>query len=445
MNQPFGARQLARQVLKKIRTEDAYATIALDAALKKGFLSLADKALATELVYGVLRNKTLLLHRLELASSGKIKVKNDVLDALLVAAHQIFLLDRIPDHAAVDDAVAHVNAITGGRLGAFANGLLRQCCRQHAMAEEEGQAPVVDYSIRFSMPEWVLQEVKKRTSKAERIDALKGLNSKPKVYLRSRLADGHLIDALAGETDAKVTKNTIVKSALAIQGAGAPVSLQAWKKGHFVIQDPAAQLVGALVPRSAKRIMDACAGVGGKTIHASDLAPMAGVLALDVSKAKLERLLVAAKRVGNQRIKTKECDLMNTDLSNETLFDVVMLDAPCSGLGVLRRHPEIKWRKDERKPSEFAKIQSMMLEKISHSVEPGGCLIYSVCTFTEAEGIGVIEGFLQKHPDFSLDMPTEDTEEVLWTQLLTDAGYLESWPHKHDMDGFFAARLKKIR
>ena len=147
MNQPFGARQLARQVLKKIRTEDAFATIALDAALSKGFLSLSDKALATELVYGVLRNKRLLQHRLEEASTGKLKVKKDVLDTLLVAAHQIYSLDRVPDHAAVDDAVAHVNAITGGRLGAFANGILRQCCRHHAVSLEEGQTPVKDYGL----------------------------------------------------------------------------------------------------------------------------------------------------------------------------------------------------------------------------------------------------------------------------------------------------------
>jgi 16S rRNA (cytosine967-C5)-methyltransferase len=264
------------------------------------------------------------------------------------------------------------------------------------------------------------------------------MNQTPPVALRvalSRTTRDAVAARLAAERpDASIVASPLVDEGLLVRGAGAVDALTPFQEGLVTVQDVAAQLVGRLCgARPGERILDACAGVGGKSLHLADLAggPVE-IHAADLSRRKLDLAEDAARRLGIP-LRTIEADLTRADAPLAAAYDRVLLDAPCSGLGVLRRHPESKWRRRAEEVGELAALQARLLDAVAARVRPGGALVYSVCTFTREEGAAQIARLLAARPDFSVE-PTP----------LADAdGFLRTWPHRHDADGFFAARLAR--
>ncbi len=395
----------------------------------------ADRRLATELVYGVLRQRTRLDRALaSVAPRGLAKLSPAVFTALRVAAYQLLFLDRVPAHAAINDAVSAVRAVGGGRMSGFANGLLRRLDR-----EGEPQVPGADSDdyaeIALSMPRWLTSLLARELSPKELPAATLALSQPAPLCIRvnrRRSTKEDLALALTQERQCTIEVPQLGEHALLLTGFGSPDASASFQAGLFTVQDLGAQLVTLLCrPRAGERVLDACAGVGGKTTYLAELTDELRIDAADLSRRKLDLLEDSARRLGATGIQPIEVDLRTPGTKLAKTYDSVLLDAPCTGLGVLRRHPELRWRCDNRgdemaeRIRQMAALQRELLDSVAPHVGPGGALVYSVCTFTQEEGPLQIASFLERHPEF---------RPVDW---------LRTWPHHHPADAFFAVRLER--
>lgn len=442
------ARVVARRVLARVEHGGAYATLALSVELDRSKLSAKDRGLATELCYGVLRHRMRLDRALNAyAHKGIKKLPPPVLLALRVGAYQIIFLDRIPAHAAVDDAVSEVRRAAGQKLAGFANGLLRKLDR-------DGEPSFPDQSSRESiaamnsMPEWIMSLLEDRVGADRLEETTAGFQGIAPLSIRvnrlraTRSEVKHRLDADEG-VDAQVSE--LCDHALVLAGAGSPDQSQSFHAGLWTVQDVAAQLIGEMLePKAGQRFLDACAGVGGKCTHLAEMNPDAHIDAIDLSQRKLELLQSAMERLGLESIRPMVIDATRDDSRLASDYDGVLLDAPCSGLGVLRRHPERKWTSEGVNLDELVELQARLLDGVSKRVKVGGFLLYSVCTFTNAEGPDQIRSFLDRHPEFEVSAPVESPQSPRWSQLLDPAGHFESWPHQSGQDAFYAVRLRRI-
>ncbi|MBL4636742.1 MAG: 16S rRNA (cytosine(967)-C(5))-methyltransferase RsmB [Kofleriaceae bacterium] len=448
--QSLSARVVARRALTRVEESNAYATLALSAELSRARLSTVDSRLATEICYGVLRHRSRIDRALgHYMHKGIRKVAPKVLLALRVAAYQILFLDRIPDHAAVDDAVGCVRRLGGPKLAGFANGVLRKLGREGEPALPEGSS-MEAVMVRHSMPAWIAELLLERVGEERLEECVAGMQSVPALCVRVN-RQRTTRDALAARLAEGETRSTRELSeypwALELSGLGSPLHSQSFADGMWTVQDLAAQCIGAMVPISdGMQILDACAGVGGKTTHLAEVNSKAHIDAIDLSPKKIELLQETCKRLGITSIRARIMDATRPDqdwtkAGLEPLYDLVLLDAPCSGLGVLRRHPERKWRESGTDIPAMVALQKSLLDALAKRVKPGGHLIYSVCTFSAAEGPEQLADFLANHPEFELD-PPKGSEDVDWPALLEN-GCFVSWPHQNGQDAFFAACLRR--
>ena len=402
-------REVARRVLDRV-DKGAWATPALDGELARAGLDDRDRRLASELVYGVLRHRT----RLDRALAAHAELKRTpprVLTALRVAAYQLLLLDRVPAYAAVDDAVGAAREV-GAKLGGFVNAVLRKLAKAGEPALPD------DPEIVHSLPRWILDELG-----AERA-ALFG-EPAPLVSRANRLRTTR--EQLAEQLQARgITATPIdhppgTPAALALDGLGDPAREDTFTGGLWTVQDTGAQLVAHVAaPRSGQRILDACAGVGGKSTHLAELTDdRATIDAVDLNATKLGLCAETAQRLGLSSIHRQVADLLDAPLAT---YDLIVLDAPCSGLGVLRRHPDAKWRLKPADVPRLAELQRRLLDALVPRLAPGGTLVYSVCTFTGAEG------------------PDQISALVARSGLVLEAEH-RTWPPL--ADAFYIARLNR--
>jgi 16S rRNA (cytosine967-C5)-methyltransferase len=381
------AREVARRVLERVERGGAWATLALDGELARAGLDDRDRRLASELVYGVLRHRA----RIDRALGVHAELKHTppkVLIALRVATYQLLMLDRVPDHAAVNDAVSAARAVGGAKLGGFTNALLRKLIT----AGEPGlpHNPRARLLTEFSLPAWIADELE-AAGGADRLPELAAALAQPAPLIarvnRRRTTRDALIEhlAVAGVTATPVESSP---SALRLDGLGDPARSPSFLAGQWTVQDTGAQHVGHVAqPKAGMKILDACAGVGGKSTHLAELADDAAPIdAADQSRTKLDLLAATAVRLGATSVTPRACDLLDPAAPLERVYDLVVLDAPCSGLGVLRRHPDAKWRLTADDVPRLARLQGQLLDAVAPRVARGGTLVYSVCTFTRAEG-----------------------------------------------------------
>ena len=419
----MNARDVARRVLRRV-DEGAYATLALAGELER--VAPGERGLATELSYGVLRQRRRLDHALAAyAPRGIDKLDARVLDALRIAAYQILFL-RVPAHAAVDDAVEAVKKLRSQKLANFVNGLLRALAR----GGEPAGAPL---GVRASAPDWLVEDAVARFGADEAERFLAALNTPAPLWLRAntlRATRDEAMGAVAADrAEARLTASEVVPEAFRVEGAGELTQLRAFADGLVTAQDVAAQRIARMVePRAGERILDACAGVGGKSTHLAALAgDRARIDSADLSERKLDLGVDLARRLGVTSTTPIRCDLTDPSAPLAAAYDRVLLDAPCSGLGVLRRHPEAKWRRTRDDVRALAALQARLLDALAPRVRPGGLFVYSVCTYTDEEGPRQLERFLATHADFA-----------------ADGEPLRTWPHRDDADGFFAVRLARV-
>jgi 16S rRNA (cytosine967-C5)-methyltransferase len=433
---PRSPRAVARRVLDRVGQGDAWATLSLDGELGRTGLDERDRRLVAELVYGVLRHR----HRLDRALAAHADLRRTpprLLTVLRVAAYQLLLLDRVPAYAAVNDAVAAARAVGGDKLSGFANALLRKLVRggEPPLPAE----PRARLEAAASLPGWIVDELAAALAAAGRpaqeleVAAL-ALAEQAPMFVRGnrrRVERAELIERLGAEgavAEAVDDVDAAAPQALRVTKLGDPAQSPSFRAGLFTIQDRSAQAVAvAAAPQPGWRILDACAGVGGKSTHLAELTDDgATIIAADLSATKLALLRESANRLGHRSIEPRVCDLLGPALpALGGDFPLILLDAPCSGLGVLRRHPDAKWRLGPTDLSSVATLQARLLDAVVGALAPGGALIYSVCTFTVREGRAQVQALLERRPEL----------ELAWER--------QSWPHQDGGDAFYLARLQR--
>ncbi len=411
--EPQSARALARGVLARVERDGAYAGRALAAALDRGrALSPEDRALATELVYGVLRRRSRLDRALDaLARTGTDNLDPAVRIALRVAAYQLLFLDRIPAYAAVSEAVEASKVIGGRGVAGFANALLRKLARTGEPALPDGSVdPAGHLEAAVGFPGWLVRLLLAELPAAEAVAFGDAAMAPAPVTLRAntpRIARDALLARLAAERPgATLLPSAVAPDAILARRFDAPATTAGWREGLFAVQDAGAQVVAELCGAApGERILDACAGGGGKTAHLLALSGgQAQVDAVDKAPAKLHDARRTLQRLGLTSARTVEGDLtrpLDSSLATPG-YHRILLDAPCSGLGVLRRHPEALIRRSPDDLAALAAQQLAMLATVAPALRPGGLLTYAVCTFERQECEEVVAAFLGAHPTFQI-------------------------------------------
>lgn len=446
-------RNAALLVLDQVERGDAYASVALDRVLTQSVsLGQADRALATELTYGVLRHRARLDRAVRPhAKRGLKRAHPTVRRVLRLATYQLLMLDRVPASAAINEAVTVVNLAVDRRAAGFVNAVLRRVA-------DQGEPPLPDPSRQpaeylrdaASLPDWIAALILERLDPAEAVALADSLVARPPLTVRAnRLMQGRetlIRQVEAAHPQAAVDLTRYAPDGLHLRGAADLRRSTLYEAGGLEIQDEGAQLVGHLVsPGPGDRVLDACAGRGGKTLHLAGLAGgVDGLVAADSVAAKLAQLTRRMKRAGLTPPEVVRADLTAPcpDLDRRT-FDRILVDAPCTGLGVLRRHPEAKWRMEPGDLKALVVLQRSLLDRLAPRVRPGGLLVYVVCTFTRAEGPDQVAAFLDRHADFAPE-PPPDRVGVAWSDLADgDGPALQTLPHRHGCDGFYMVRLRR--
>jgi 16S rRNA (cytosine967-C5)-methyltransferase len=420
----------------------------LERGLRSPDLKTLDRAFITELVYGVLRRRGYLdwvIARFTTHSGRRqsIKLKN----LLRLGAYQILFLDRVPPSAAVNESVRLAKTLGEGAVAGFVNAVLRAMTRAGTIPLPDPAAdPILHLSVQYSHPEWLVSRWLARLG-PERTAALCAANNEiPPVTVRVNLLRTTR-EALAAELSRagiEVAACLISPSGLMLRGVSHLTELPSYERGEFYVQDEAAQLVGRAVdPKAGDRILDACAAPGGKSCHLAELMGDRGeITAADSSAKRQERIVENAHRLGLASIRPVVADLTgDSSALGLTPYDRILVDAPCSGLGILRRNPEAKWYRTENVIGRMADLQLKILAKAGMLLKPGGVLVYSTCTTEPEENESVIGDFLSRYPGFRLE-----SLRPLWPEspeLVTREGYLNTMLNPYGMDHFFAAKLIK--
>lgn len=434
---PLSARALAIQVMARVAATDAYLNVVLDSVLDEFQpKDPRDAGLITELCYGATRRLLVLDYALTTVADRKLEsIEDKVLAALRLGAYQLFFM-RVPKHAAVGETVDALKAVGLERASGFVNAILRKLSALAAPPLPSAD-PVDTLAIQTSHPAWLVRRWQRQFGPDRARAMLDADNEPPKVVIRANTSKVTRDGLLAQLTEAGVeaTATTTSPVGIVLGSPGRVEDLLGYDEGLWQVQDEAAQLVGvfAQVPATAK-VLDACAAPGGKACH---LAETNEVLAIDVHQNKLPKIESEARRLGlKERLSSRALDAAHLpdDLGE---FDVVMVDAPCSGLGTLRRHPELRYRRQEKDFGGLATLQREILESCQRHVAPGGLLVYAVCTTDTTEGPDQVEMFLRSHPDFTAEPPRGLTLPMV-------QAYLRTLPGPEGFDGFFAARLRRM-
>lgn len=438
---PGTARGAALAVLEKCRRNAAWSDSALDAEIKRQALDSRDAALASRLCYGVLQNTALCDFCIDAVSSVKSKkLEPKVLDILRLSVFQLLFLDKIPASAAVNEGVKLCKASGFSRASGLVNAVLRRVAEGGGdLPEIPGRGTAAYLVTRYSHPEWLVDELIDMLGYDEAEALLKINNEAAPVTAQVNTLKTDVESALA-ELPGVASPCRRFADCIEFNG-GSPEGVPAFGEGRLYVQDMAARLaVTAAAPVPGMRVLDACAAPGGKSFAAAIMMGNRGsILSCDIHEKKLGQILRGASRLGIDIIETKTMDARSPDEQLYGGFDLVIADAPCSGLGVIRKKPEIRY-KNPAALAGLPAIQFDILSGISRCVAPGGLLLYSTCTFRRVENEDVVSAFVDKNSDF--------TPESFWLPGEIGAvndGMITLWPHIHGTDGFFICRLRRAK
>lgn len=436
-------RRLAWRVLNAVEG-GAFADAALGTTLRGAHLEPRDRALATQLVYGTLAWQGLLDHVLTQLGRAPRRLDVEVRTLLRLALFQLIRLDRVPAFAAVDTAVELAKTLKGGAPSGLVNALLRRFLREGrplALPPESDRARHL--ALATSHPQWLVERWLAELGTDDAAALLASDNQPAPTTLRAlpgRVPRATVIAALA-DADVAARPTRWAADGIVLESPVDPTGLPGWRDGWFTVQGEASQLVAAMLGVApGARVLDVCAAPGGKALAAAGVAGPAGlVLATDPYRPGLVRLGEEAARLGLRVLRVRAA-ATQLPLTATTGFDAVLVDAPCSGLGTLRQHPEIRWRRQAGDVATLAVLQRRLLAAAAAHVRPGGVLLYATCTITRDENDAVVDAFLAAHADFATDDPRPVLPAAAG-ELVDARGALRTFPHRHGLDGFFALRM----
>ncbi|MGB6033691.1 MAG: 16S rRNA (cytosine(967)-C(5))-methyltransferase RsmB [Bacteroidota bacterium] len=436
-----GPRGTAVKILNRVDRTDSYLDKLLDAELRSPDLNDLDKGLLTEIAHGVLRWQSRLDWVLNGFSHGNFaKSEINIKNALRVALYQILFLGRVPHSAAVNEAVEFVKRIRGEKPAGLVNAVLRNIIRNmDGIRYPDRKADEIQYlSVFFAHPQWMVKRWVSRFGVEEATRLFQANNERPSLSLRINTLKIEPVSFLRQLEQQKITYtgSSHIDYFVKVKRLTRIGQMELFRNGMFTIQDESAALPGILLaPRPGDRVVDLCAAPGGKTTHIAELMKNDGeIVALDKYEAKLNLIRASCDRLGCTIVSLRVGDAMQYEQES---VDKVLLDVPCSGLGVLAKKPDIKWKRDVSDIYRLREFQLQFIESAARLLKAGGVLVYCTCTTEPEENQGIVQEFLRTHPDFSLD----HAGQYVSKDLVSEDGYIETFPHRHEMDGSFAARL----
>jgi 16S rRNA (cytosine967-C5)-methyltransferase len=436
-----GARGTAIKVLNRIERTDSYLDKLLDSELKSNGIADVDKSLFAEIVHGVIRWQGRLDWVLNGFTHGNFaKSEVNVKNALRVALYQLFFLNQVPQYAAVNEAVEFIKRIRGEKLANFVNGVLRNIIRNieniHYPKPEDD--PVQYLAVYYSHPYWLVKRWVDRFGREEVEKLLPANNEVPNLTLRInklKIAPGEFLGLLDAQS-ISYQGSALIDRFIKVRSLSGIAQMNIFQNGYFSIQDESAALpVLLLAPKPGERIIDLCAAPGGKTTFIAEMMENKGeILAVDKYETKLKMITTSCDRLGISIAKPMIGDAVEIQIESA---DGVLVDVPCSGLGVLRKKPDIKWKRQPEDIPHLAKFQSKILANAATLVKPGGALVYSTCTTEPEENELVVQGFLKNHPEYTIDHASKFVNKA----VVREDGSIATFPHRDRIDGSFAVRL----
>ena len=443
------AREVALKAIYRVNEDDAYSNLVLDELLAKSNLSNADKGLVTQILYGSLRYRNSLDWIInQFASQKVVDMTPWVRNALRMGVYQLQYLDKVPDHAACNETVEVAkNHCNRGALG-FINAILRNVLRQPEKISfpDLEQNPIQHIRYKYSFPQWMIERWVKDFGVKKTVELAKSLNAEPETFLRTNFLKAEVNQLIAeleeeGVEAEHYSLSSEFNEAVSVLKQGKIDNLSTYQQGMFQVQGLSSMLVSHILnPKSDEFVIDLCAGLGGKTTHLAQLMNNQGkILAVDIHQNKLKKLATNAQRLGIKNIETKASDGRKVEINQ--LVDKFLIDAPCSGFGVINKKPEIKWQRKPQDIDQLAKIQIELLAYAAKQLKAGGEIIYSTCTFNQRENEAVIASFKEEHQDFEVVNLASRAEE-LGVDDLVKKDYLKILT-KEKFDKFFIAKLRK--
>ncbi|WP_425061037.1 Ribosomal RNA small subunit methyltransferase B [Sporomusa carbonis] len=445
----FDAREVALKVINDVEISGAYANIALAQEITRrgaqGQLSEQDRRFITELVYGTIKcGATLDWMLSHYLSRPLAKVAPVIRNILRLGIYQLFFLEKVPVSAACNQAVELTKKYGHAGTVKFVNGVLRNAARspEKIVYPDRDKQPVKYLALKYFHPEWLVDRWVKRLGASTCEQLCQANNVTPPLSVRTntvKITRDELINRLTAEGVTCQASSWTPEGIICYEhpGLGWLKSLQ---EGLFQIQDESSMLVAHILdPQPGEFIIDACGAPGGKTTHIASLMNNTGqVLSTDIYEHKLAITRENARRLGLNIIETKTLDAVHLGHTYPSKADRVLVDAPCSGLGVLRRKPDSRWRKSIEILDDLPKLQAAILVSAAQCVKRGGVLVYSTCTTEPAENQDIVNSFLSSHPEFVLD----SAGQYLPGNKRSDT-MLQLWPHIDKVDGFFITRMTR--
>ncbi|PLA07714.1 16S rRNA (cytosine(967)-C(5))-methyltransferase RsmB [Streptococcus oralis subsp. dentisani] len=429
------ARNLALAVLEDVFINQAYSNIALNKHLKGSHLSAADKGLVTEIVYGTVARKLTLEWYLSHFIQDRDKLDNWLYILLLLSAYQLRYLDKIPNHAVVNEAVELAKARKKGSEK-LVNAVLRRILREGWPDVDSIKRKNKRDSIAYSLPVWLVSKLKEEYGEERAQAIFESLLVRNKASIRvTDLSRKEEIKAVLEASDSPLAVSGLVKE----QGHFAGHDL--FSEGAITIQDESSQLVAPTLDlQGDEQVLDACAAPGGKTAHMASYLTSGKVTALDLYDHKLDLIQENAERLGvADRVQTQKLDARKVhEFFDRDSFDKILVDAPCSGIGLLRRKPDIKYNKETADFTSLQEIQLEILGSVCQTLRKGGIITYSTCTIVSEENFQVVEAFLESHPEFEQVKLEHECKDIL------KDGCILITPELYGSDGFFISQFRKI-
>ena len=438
-----GVRGSAVKILNRVDRADAYLDKLLEAELRSDEINDLDKSLLTEIVNGVLRWQMKLDWVLNGFFHGNFtKAEVTVKNALRAALYQIMFLDKIPHHAAVNEAVEFVKRIRGDKAGNLVNAVLRNIIRNlDGIHCPDVTIDAAQYlAVMYSHPLWAVRRWMNRFGFAETEKILQANNERPTLSLRINTAKIMVEKFLELLTNQHISfeRSKYLPHFVRTSSLSNISQSELFRQGFFSVQDESAGIACQLLDvKHGERVIDLCAAPGGKTSFIAETLHNSGeVIAVDKYSTRLNLVRSSCERLGITNVKTVAAD--GTEFVTEPA-DKVLVDAPCSGLGVLAKKPDVKLKRESEDIRDLVRLQNRLVENAAGLVKPGGVLVYSTCTMEPEENFGIIRTLLEHHPEFEIDR----AGQYVQPSLVTPDGFVETFTHRHAMDGSFSIRLRK--
>jgi len=430
-------REAALSILMAVEKNQAYSNLLLHNTIEKHKIDSKDRSLLTEITYGTLQHKMTLDYYLEPFIRGK--VEDWVKQLLRLSLYQLLYLSRVPAHAVVNEAVEIAKRRGHKGIASMVNGVLRSVQRQGVRSLEDISDPIERLSVETSHPVWMIKDwIQEYGIEKTREMAFEN-NRAPvqTVRVNTFKTDVETVMNLLEEEGLKVERSQTVPECLYVTN-GQAVRTKAFAEGFITIQDESSMLPAyALQVEPGMRVLDMCAAPGGKSTHIAEKMKNQGeIISLDLHEHKVKLIRENSNRLGLSIIQAESADGRKAaEQFGQASFDRILVDAPCSGLGVIRRKPDIKYTKTEQDAKKLQNIQLELLDEAYKLLKPGGILVYSTCTVEATENREVTHLFIEKHPDMT---PVEDL-----LPLFPQRGSIQVLPQDFGSDGFFVAAFEK--